>query len=129
MNGYEDEIRDAQPDPNLEQDRDVRLRRRRYARPPVDIFSTDSEMVVLADMPGVAKADLDVTLEGDELVIEAPAAGRADEESGLPWGYYRRFKLRTPFERDRILARLEAGVLEIRLPKSQSQRAKKVTIE
>ena len=129
MNGFDDEIRDARPEPGAAEEREARLRRRRYARPAADIFSTDSEMVVLADMPGVARDDLDVTLDGDELVIEAPAAGRAEEESGLPWGYYRRFKLRTPFERDRIRARIEGGVLEITLPKERSQRAQKVTIE
>lgn len=130
MHRYDDEIHDAQTGTgSAERDREARLRRRRYARPPVDIFTTEAEITVLADTPGAVKSDLQVTLEGDELVIEAPVRGRAEEESGLPWGYYRRFKLRTAFDREGIHARLEGGVLEIKLPKADSQRAKRVAID
>ena len=124
-----DELREAQQSEATSEQREARARRRRYVRPSVDIYSTGSEMVVLADMPGVQKSDLDVTVERDELVIEARAAGRADEESTLPWGYYRRFKLKTAFDRERISAALENGIARITLPKAASEQARKVKVD
>jgi len=129
-NGSRDELRDVQdPRASLKDEREARLRRRRYARPNVDIYSTESEMVVLADMPGVTKTDLEVTLDQDDLSIEAPVRGRSDKESALPWGYYRRFKLRPPFDRSRIRAGMRGGVLTISLPKAWSQSEERVTVD
>ncbi len=125
-----DELHDtADPRSTPEEEREARLRRRRYVRPDVDIHATDSEMVVLADMPGVKKSDLEITLDRDELIIEGKAAGREQEESALPWGYYRRFKLRTAFDRASIRASLQGGLLRITLPKAASERARKVAVE
>lgn len=104
-------------------------KRQRYVRPDVDIFSTDSEVLLLADVPGVPQEDLDLRIEGNELVIEGKAAGREESESRLPWGYYRRFRLSSAVERDRIQAKLEGGVLRITLGKVGAGRAKKVEIE
>lgn len=126
-----DELSDAQnaAHSSAGEDREARIRRRRYVRPAVDIYSTGSEMVVLADMPGVKKGDLEIIVDGDELVIEGSVAGREREESALPWGYHRRFKLRTAFDRDGIRAELEGGILRITLPKVAGGRARKVEIE
>ena len=129
MDSYDDELRDSPAGLSEQEEREARLRRRHYLRPPVDIYSTETKMVVLADMPGVAKADLQVSLEGDDLIIEGSAAGRREEESSLAWGYVRRFKLRTPFDRDRITAHLENGVLQVTLRKLDTDRAKKIEIE
>jgi HSP20 family protein len=124
-----DELREAQQSTATREEREARARRRRYVRPLVDIYSTGSEMVVLADLPGVQKDAVDVTVERDELVIEAKAAGRAEQESTLPWGYYRRFRLKTAFDRERIAAALENGILRISLPKAASEQARKVSVD
>jgi HSP20 family protein len=124
-----DELREAQQSTATREEREARARRRRYVRPLVDIYSTGSEMVVLADLPGVQKDAVDVTVERDELDIEAKAAGRAEQESTLPWGYYRRFRLKTAFDRERIAAALENGILRISLPKAASEQARKVSVD
>jgi HSP20 family protein len=125
----QDELREAQRTEPTRADREARARRLRYERPPVDIFSSESEMVVLADMPGVQKSELDITIDHDELIIEGKAAGRAEAESSLPWGYYRKFKLKTAFDRERIKARIEGGILRVTLPKAASEKAHKVSID
>ncbi len=104
-------------------------KRRRYARPAVDIFSSDKEIRVVADVPGLKKSDLEVTIDGDDLVIEGPVAGRKERESKLPWGYHRRFRLRSSIDRDRLRAHLEGGVLEIALPRTPREPAKKVVVD
>jgi len=128
--GSKDDLSDNQdPRESLGVERDARVRRRNYGRPAVDIYSTDVEMVVLADMPGVQKSDLDVTLEKDELVIEGRVAGREESESALPWGYHRRFRLRTNFDRDRIRAGIRGGVLRVVLPKAVGERSQQVPVD
>lgn len=124
-----DELHDTPGAGDSAQERETRTRRSRYVRPDVDVYSTETEMVVLADMPGVQKQDVEVSIQRDELVIEAPAAGRKEEESSLPWGYYRRFKLRTDFDRERIHGHLEEGILRITLPKAISERSRKVSVD
>ncbi|UCC48404.1 MAG: Hsp20/alpha crystallin family protein [Gemmatimonadota bacterium] len=125
-----DELRDVPgAGPSAGEDREARARRRHYARPAVDIYSTESEMVVLADMPGVRKGDLEITLERDELTIEGKIAGRREAESTLPWGYHRRFKLRTAFDRERIQASLEEGILRVTLPKAATEQARKIAVD
>lgn len=127
---HDDELRDtAHERPDATEERQSRARRRNFERPAVDIYSTETEMVVLADMPGVQKPELDITLEGDELVIEGSIHERRRRESALPWGFYRRFKLRTPFDRERIRARLQDGILKISLPKPGGTQARKVSVE
>lgn len=122
-----DEIRDDDRT-HLGSADEERSRRRRYARPAVDIHSKENEITVVADVPGMKKSDLDVTVDGDDLVIDGPVAGRQERESELPWGYYRRFRLRSLVDKDRIDASLEAGVLRITLPRSAPEPAKKVNI-
>lgn len=124
-----DELHDAPGGADPAKERESRSRRSHYFRPEVDVYSTETEMVVLADMPGVRKEDVEVSIHRDELVIEAPAAGRKEEESSLPWGYYRRFKLRTDFDRERIHGHLDEGILRITLPKAISERSRKVSVD
>ena len=52
-----------------------------YFLPPVDIFETRDELVLLADMPGVPPGGVDVSLEGDELTI----TGRVRPEDYEVW--------------------------------------------
>lgn len=123
-----DELHDVQASGTYDADRETKARKRRFVRPPVDVYSTSAETVVVADMPGVRKADLEISVEGDDLVIEAPVAGRMERESALPWGYHRRFRLRSAFDRDRIGARYEDGILVITLPKVAAE-VKRVEID
>lgn len=116
----------------MNEEREVKERgsgRRRYAKPAVDIYSSASQVVLLADVPGVTKESLDVRLEGDELVLEGAAAGRAEAESRLPWGYYRRFRLSSAIEREAVHARLENGVVRIELGKVGAGGARRVEVE
>ncbi len=124
-----DELHDPQNDESSSgEDRASRVRRRRFVRPAVDIYSTESEMVVLADMPGAEKNAVDITVDGDDLVLEAEVVARKEAESSLPWGYHRRFKLRSDFDRNKISGSLESGVLQITLPRAARKKAKKVKI-
>lgn len=125
-----DEINEVQDaDSSSGTSREQRTRSLRYVRPAVDIHTTDSEVIVVADLPGVRKNELVVTVEGSHLVIDGRVAGRRERESALPWGYSRRFRLSPNVDRDRISAGLENGVLSIRLGKVSAEGPRRVEIE
>jgi HSP20 family protein len=94
--------------------------------PLVDLADTGREYVLRADLPGVAKEDLDlrVTPEGLELSAET-AQERAENEKD--WAYrertYRSFRRTLAFPEevlaDQTKASLKDGVLEVRLPKKE----------
>ena len=106
-----------------------------YFLPPVDIFETRDELILLADMPGVPPDGLDVNLEGDELTVSATV--RPEDYEGLKplhveygvGGYYRRFKLGEAVDRERIQAQLKNGSLLLRLPKSARARVRRITVQ
>ena len=106
-----------------------------YFQPPVDIFETPDELVVVADMPGVLSDGVDVDLKGDELSIE----GRVlrDDYDGLKplyveygvGGYYRSFALGEMVDRAAIKAQLKNGVLVLKLPKAEAARPRRISVE
>ena len=106
-----------------------------YFRPPVDIYESTDELVLVADMPGVTPDGLDVNLEGDQLTVEGRV--RPHEYKGLKplhveygvGGYFRRFTLGEHIDRDGIKAQLKHGVLQLRLPKAERARTRKIAVQ
>ncbi|MDR1745099.1 MAG: Hsp20/alpha crystallin family protein [Planctomycetota bacterium] len=96
--------------------------RRAYV-PAVDLIDSDSEVVLVADIPGVPEGGVDLRVEKNILTLAAvPAdgvvAGKKLEYSEYGVGEYRRsFALSEEVDRERISATLKDGVLRIRLPK------------
>src|SRR5262245_37163122 len=93
--------------------------------PRVDVLETENEFLVLADMPGVTPADVDVRFEQGELAVHGRrAAGR---ESGAT-AYHRTFAVADTVAADKITAELKTGVLTIRLPKVEAVKPKRITV-
>jgi HSP20 family molecular chaperone IbpA len=90
------------------------------SKPAVDVLESDSEIVVVADVPGAAREGLDLRVEGEELTLTAlvPARpeGRALCTERVVKEWRRRFRLRG-VDADRADARLADGVLTVRFPK------------
>lgn len=88
----------------------------------VDVYENENELLLLADMPGVAAGGLDVRFENGELTIE----GRRGESQK----YRRVFALDdASFDLDNVAARQQHGVLEVRLPKASRKRARKIEVK
>lgn len=102
--------------------------------PRVDIFETDKNIVLLADMPGVASDKLDVDLRENTLTLsaEAVSAKGADEQDILSeYGvgkYYRQFSLSEVIDQSKIEAKLQSGVLRLVLPKVEKAAPRKISI-
>lgn len=105
----------------------------RYLTPAVDIYETESELVVVADFPGVSKERVDVRVADGVLTIQGRAEYRPStspivEEFALGT-FYRQFRLSEEIDQDAIKAELKHGVLNVRLPKIQRKpRQIKVTV-
>lgn len=94
--------------------------RRDVELPRVDVWENDAELLLVADLPGVAPDAVDVQLEDGELVIEGRRTkGRA---------YRRAFALGDGFDLDKVAARHVNGVLELRLPKAAHKRTRKIEV-
>lgn len=105
-----------------------------YFAPHVDIYETGQEVVVLADVPGVAPDGIDLALEDNILTIQAHRApvkhlGRLILEEYETGHYLRRFTVAETIDQERIEAALVNGVLKVRLPKLGPSQPKKIEVK
>ena len=103
--------------------------------PAVDIFETEKEITLLADMPGVKPDDLMIDLRDNTLTLSAdvaPVNNDTEEELLVEYEtgrYYRQFTLGELVNQDNIDAKLNEGVLRLSLPKVEKATPKKITVK
>ena len=104
-----------------------------YVSPEVNIFESSDGYVIEAEMPGVNKEGLEITLEGTEITIIGRRQGEA--VSGEPLVRERqRADFRRVFEMDpaidttKINARITQGVLTLVLPKSEQVKPRRIAV-
>jgi HSP20 family protein len=102
-------------------------------RPIVDLEETDDGYVVEAEVPGVKREDLQVELIGNELAITGESKKR--ERKGTPRKQMRRtgrFECRVTLsdhvENDKVEAKLDDGLLTVRIPKSERAERRKIEV-
>jgi HSP20 family protein len=114
--------------------RELTRARDRYARPPVDIYENDDALVLLADLPGVPKDGLEISVDDSVLTIQAKAdytpAGKDSiyREFELS-GFFRQFELGEEIDQGKISAELKHGVLKLTLPKVPEARPKQIEVK
>lgn len=103
--------------------------------PAVDIFENEGSITVLADMPGVKAADLEVDLRESVLTLtgrvsapEAPAETDVFREYATGM-FSREFQLGEMIEQSKIQAKLTNGVLRLELPKVEKARARQIVVQ
>jgi len=101
--------------------------------PAVDILRTDDSLTLVADLPGVRKADLEVGIEDGVLTIAAPVAEVEARQKPVyreygVGGYLRRFVLSDKIDQARISAELEDGVLTVTLPKAERLKPRRIEV-
>lgn len=107
----------------------------RYVVPPVDVFETEAAITLLADLPGVRRDQLQVRVDGDNLVLEAIADTAGPEQMELVYGelqcpaYRRQFTLSRELDTARIEAQLRDGVLRLTIPKAEEARPRRIQVQ
>jgi HSP20 family protein len=104
--------------------------------PKVDVINRDTEVVVRAELPGVSKDNLDVSMTDNKLTIRATTSSEQKEEKEE---YYRREMSRGEFQRTLIIpddvdeesvqASFKEGILELKMPKLKKAQRRSITIE
>jgi HSP20 family protein len=103
--------------------------------PAFDVLEGDDHYLLRADVPGVARKDIDIRLDRSVLTVHGE---RKAEHADEPQGYWRRerrqgqflrqFTLPDSVDRAGISARLSDGVLEICIPKQAAAKPKKIAL-
>ncbi len=102
--------------------------------PAVDIFETDRDLTVLADMPGVAADAVVIDLRDGVLTVSGDVKPfeDADEQDVLiefeTGKYYRQFTLSEVIDQNRIEAGFADGVLRLVLPKAEKAMPRKIKV-
>jgi HSP20 family protein len=109
-------------------------RKTEFVSPEVNIFETKDGYVLEAEMPGVNKAGLEITLEGNELTITGhpemeTLPGNAIFRESHSAGYRRLFELDPAIDTAKVSARMEQGILTLTLPKSERVKPRKINVD
>ena len=106
-----------------------------FFTPDVDIFETDKEITLLADLPGVKPDELTIDLRDNILTVAgnvSPSDG-ADEETVYTeyqtGKYFRQFTLSEVVDQQKISAALNEGVLRLSLPKVAKATPRKIDVK
>jgi HSP20 family protein len=106
--------------------------------PKIDMFEEENELVIKAELPGIRKKDLDISLDGDVLTIKAEK--KEEKEAGEKgtthytrerrFGQYIRYMtLPARVDAEKVSATLKKGLLEMRLPKAAGSESKKIEVK
>lgn len=104
--------------------------------PAVDIYETEREVIIVAELAGVRRQDMKVVLDGELVRISGRRAPtcrhpgarfhRLEISSGV---FERTIRIGVPFESQGVEARCEDGLLKVRLPKGKPPAPHKIPVE
>ena len=104
--------------------------------PVVDISETPDEIIIQAEIPGIDKENVSITIQDNVLSLSGTRKQESwEEERKLlrmerVYGSFRRsFTLPAMVEADKVKAKYTDGILTISLPKAEEARAKEVAID
>ena len=103
--------------------------------PAMDLVEADEEFVLRADLPGLSADDVNIEFEDNVLTVSGQRKSEHEERKD---GYYRLERASGSFSRsltlpegvdpERVNASFDRGVLEVRVPKPEQRKPRKVTI-
>ena len=102
--------------------------------PPVDVLEDEGGITLYADLPGVAKENLDVHVDGENLFIdgkialEMPKEMEATHVEVTRSRFRRVFALSREFDTGKLTADLKQGVLKVRIPKADHAKPRRIAI-
>jgi HSP20 family protein len=103
--------------------------------PPVDIYETDDALVLKAELPGVSKDDVSLEIHNNTLILRGERKHEAEvkEENyhrvERAYGTFQRsFVLPTMVDQEKVQATYHDGILELRLPKLETAKPKRIAI-
>ena len=115
---------------NLDEDMDIGW------SPRLDMSETENRLEIVADLPGLEKKDISVSLEDNLLTIKGERKEEREQKDKhyhtierRSGSFYRAVRLPAEVEKDKVEALFKDGVLTLRLPKSKESKPKAAQIE
>lgn len=104
--------------------------------PAVELYETDGELVMRAEMPGIDPKSVEVHVSGETLIVKAEVKAE-EEQKGRNYhrrelrhgAFQRRMRLPTPVQAGLAKATFKNGILEVRVPKAEEAKALTVKVE
>jgi HSP20 family protein len=104
--------------------------------PPVDLYETATDFILTADLPGLAREQIDISVDENRVVIRGERFGGSAD---LPCEQFHRverghgrfsraFALPDPIDVARVSADLKDGILTVRIPKAGDRGARRVSV-
>lgn len=107
-----------------------------WSSPAIDMYQTDNDVVVKADLPGIKADEVQINVNGDVLTIKGETK-QQDEKKDKSWhirehrrgAFERSIRLPSGVIADRANADFDNGVLTITLPKSEEVKPRTITVK
>jgi len=101
---------------------------------PIDVYTTENEVVITASLPGLTGDDVDIVLQGDSVTIRGeikPPEGNVQWAfQERPYGKFSRtLTLNIPLDMNKAEATFENGVLTLTLPKAESAKPRQIQVK
>jgi len=104
--------------------------------PPVNVFTSEEDVVVTSELPGVNPEDVDLTITGDVLTLKGTRR-RQEIGEGQTWhrrerGYgdfYRTIQLPYNVDSAKVEAKYNKGILRITLPRAEADKPRKISVK
>ena len=105
----------------------------RTFNPAIDVRASDSEVVLVCDVPGVSQDDLEITLANRVLTIKGTRRFESKETEQVMLGrsygsFSRSYTLPEALDEEKLAAELAGGVLTVRIPKLPKAQPRKIQI-
>ena len=104
--------------------------------PRADVLESEKEFRIVMDLPGVQSDGLEINLENQALIVKATRAAAVPEgfdvrrhERAGDLQFSRTFKLGNAVDGEQISAKLDGGVLQIVLPKSDASLPRRIVVK
>lgn len=103
--------------------------------PALNVWSSENDLQIVAEIPGVDPESLDVSIVGDTLTMRGERKpdmsdkGTILRKERLSGTFYRTLSLPYQVEADKVTARCSNGMLYLTLPRSPEERPKKITVQ
>ena len=107
--------------------------RLQYLTPLANIIETKDGYVLEAEMPGVSKDGLEVTVENGQLTIVGHRTGYSGQGQSIyresrAYDYRRVFEIDSSIETGKVTAKIDQGVLTLHLPKAEAVKPRKIAV-
>jgi HSP20 family protein len=105
-----------------------------FFTPRVDIYETENELTLYAEVPGVRPEDVDLHYEQGELTLRARVKPRTEGKRLLLQEYeegdfYRAFNIHESIDPNRISAECKNGILAVHLPKAEAAKPRQINVK